>query len=368
MSEYKYNFTFEPTETKGSRAKGIASRPEEKEEDNAPSFMDTFYESLSSFFSSTDEAKRVLSSKSDEGVDANTVYDEYEAGLSLKPEPVRTLEIVDDLGEQARRSSEEAALLRQESGIVKSLGPEEVINEETEVMSTIDSTSDSDSTSKDEQESAPVTAETSGAGLMSPPVGDDVEVDADTAEPVVEEEETATTTPTRDELIDSVFDAEGGYSTDVNDTGNYYRGQFVGTNHGISAPVLAEHLGRTPTVEDMRGLSQDTAREIAATQYYDTYNISDLPDDTQEIVFHAVYMGGSRGVRAVQNLTGATPDGVMGPNTRTAMQESTFTPQEFRDEYLRELELGTTGYSSPASTWDTHGRGWTNRYNNLAGN
>ena len=177
MTEYKYNFTFEPTATQGSRVKGIASRPEEKEGDNAPSFMETFYESLSSFFSSTDEAKRVLSSKKDEGVDVNAVYDEYEAGLSLKPEPVRTLEIVDDLGELARRSSEEAALLRQESGIVQSLGPKEVINEETEVMSTIDSTSDSGSTSKDEQESAPVTAETSGAGLMSPPVGDDAEGD-----------------------------------------------------------------------------------------------------------------------------------------------------------------------------------------------
>jgi len=200
------------------------------------------------------------------------------------------------------------------------------------------------------------------SGLMSRTLQEDT--DAAVAEVV---EETTDTTPTRDELIDSVFEAEGGYSTDRNDTGNYYRGQFVGTNHGISAPVLADHLGRTPTVQDMRNLTQDTARDIAATQYYDNYNISDLPDDTQEIVFHAVYMGGSRGVRAVQNLTGSTPDGVMGPNTRTAMQEATFTPQEYRDEYLRELEFGTTGYSDPAGTWDDHGRGWTNRYNDLAG-
>ena len=204
------------------------------------------------------------------------------------------------------------------------------------------------------------------SGLMTRPVQDPVQEDTDAAVAEVVEE-TTNTAPTRDELIDSVFEAEGGYSTDRNDTGNYYRGQFVGTNHGISAPVLAEHLGRTPTVQDMRSLTQDTARDIAATQYYDNYNISDLPDDTQEIVFHAVYMGGSRGVRAVQNLTGSTPDGVMGPNTRTAMQESTFTPQEFRDEYLRELEFGTPGYSNPAGTWDDHGRGWTNRYNDLAG-
>jgi GH24 family phage-related lysozyme (muramidase) len=128
--------------------------------------MDTFYESLSSFFSSPDEAKRVLSSKKSEEVDADLVYDEYEAGLSLKSEPVRTLEMVDDLGEQARRSSEEAALLRQEAGITQSLGPKEASNEAPEVMSLLDTAFDSGSTSKDEEESAPVTAETSGAGSV----------------------------------------------------------------------------------------------------------------------------------------------------------------------------------------------------------
>ena len=260
------------------------------------------------------------------------------AYTALQIPPVTTTDLGPDMDTMAMQDAQEQAAIRSASDITESLG-----------------------------RPAP-------AGLMSPPVQDTVSgvdtsvpIPAEEAEAVTPVADTAATTPTRDELIDSVFDAEGGYSTDRDDTGNYYRGQFVGTNHGISAPVLAEHLGRTPTVEDMRGLTQDTAREIAATQYYDTYNISDLPDETQEIVFHAVYMGGSRGVRAVQNLTGSTPDGVMGPNTRTAMQESTFTPQEFRDEYLRELEFGTTGYSSPAATWDVHGTGWSNRYNELAG-
>ena len=290
------------------------------------------------------------------------------SGIMLDtPPPVTTTDLGPDMDTLSMQDAQEQAAIRSVSGITESLGrPSGTATTEVDgLMSAPDVESES-GVSVGGADAATDMYPTQG--LMSPPVQDTVsEVDTDTAEPVVEEEETATTTPTRDELIDSVFDAEGGYSTDVNDTGNYYRGQFVGTNHGISAPVLAEHLGRTPTVEDMRGLSQATAREIAATQYYDTYNISDLPDDTQEIVFHAVYMGGSRGVRAVQNLTGATPDGVMGPNTRTAMQESTFTPQEYRDEYLRELEFGTTGYSNPANTWDTHGRGWTNRYNTLAG-
>jgi LysM repeat protein len=170
----------------------------------------------------------------------------------------------------------------------------------------------------------------------------------------------------RKSLIASVFKAEGGYSTDKNDTGNYYNGNFVGTNHGISAPVLAEKLGRAPTVKDMKALTVDVASEIAAEKYIDRFNIEELPDDVQEIVLHATFMGETRGVRALQNLLGLTPDGLMGPNTKSAMKNSTFTKQEYRDAFLEELEFGTQGYSKPSATWNKHGRGWTNRYNKLA--
>lgn len=285
---------------------------------------------------------------------------------------VTTTQLSPAMGTQAVQDAQEQAAIRSASGITESLGrPSPTTMAEVNGFTTNPQGDSGAGVTVGGVDAA--TDRGPEQGLVTPPAQDTVSI-SDTSVPIPAEEaeavtpvaDTAATTPTRDELIDSVFDAEGGYSTDRDDTGNYYRGQFVGTNHGISAPVLANHLGRTPTVEDMRGLTQDTAREIAATQYYDTYNISDLPDETQEIVFHAVYMGGSRGVRAIQNLTGSTPDGIMGPNTRTAMQESTFTPQEFRDEYLRELEFGTTGYSSPAATWDVHGRGWSNRYNELA--
>ena len=200
MVEYTYNFTFDPDQAQGSRVEyaaakpqGIAAKPQEDEQDEAP-FLDRFYSSLSSFFSSTDEAKRVLSSKSAEGVDVNTVYDEYEAGLSLNPEPVRTLERVDDLGELALRSSEEAALYRMEQGTTDARGSTgDLITQDIEARNATPSAdNDSVSDSKDEQEATPVTVETpvatQGAGLMSQPVeGTASEVDTGTT---VEEGET----------------------------------------------------------------------------------------------------------------------------------------------------------------------------------
>lgn len=180
--------------------------------------------------------------------------------------------------------------------------------------------------------------------------------------------------PTREALISSVFKAEGGYSEDKADSGNYINGKFIGTNHGISAPTLAEYLGREPTVEEMKNLTKDEAREIAATKYYDRFKINSLPNNLQEIVFHAVFMGETRGVRAIQNLLGITPDGVLGSETEAAMQKADFTKEEFKDEFLRELEFGTSKtdpktnepYSKPSPTWNIHGKGWTDRYKELA--
>ncbi len=206
---------------------------------------------------------------------------------------------------------------------------------------------------------------------------EDIDFDSNAPATPKEPDEDIVVTPIdsqADALISSVFKAEGGYSTDKLDTGNYYNGKFVGTNHGISAPTLAAYLGRTPTVADMKGLDKQKAREIAKNQYFDRFNISTLPADLQEIVFHAVFMGETRGVRAMQNLLGLTPDGIMGPNTKKAMAKASFTKEQYKDEYLRELEFGTSTinpatsipYSKPSATWGARGKGWTNRYEKLA--
>tara|TARA_Y100000004_G_scaffold196600_1_gene267159 strand:+ start:913 stop:1506 length:594 start_codon:yes stop_codon:yes gene_type:complete len=65
-----------------------------------------------------------------------------------------------------------------------------------------------------------------------------------------------------------VHKAEGGYSNNPNDSGNYVDGYLVGSNFGISAPVLKNQLGKRPTVEDMRGLSPKLALLIYKNEYW----------------------------------------------------------------------------------------------------
>ena len=68
--------------------------------------------------------------------------------------------------------------------------------------------------------------------------------------------------------------AEGEYSDDPNDSGNWTGGEcndgdLVGTNYGISAPVYAKYIGRTHTVEDMKNMTQQDAINIYKPLYWD---------------------------------------------------------------------------------------------------
>lgn len=67
---------------------------------------------------------------------------------------------------------------------------------------------------------------------------------------------------------------EGGYTNDKDDNGNWTGGKvgvgiLVGTNKGISAPVLMSYLKRTPTVKDMKNISKETVRDIYKKNYWD---------------------------------------------------------------------------------------------------
>lgn len=63
--------------------------------------------------------------------------------------------------------------------------------------------------------------------------------------------------------------SEGGYQNDTQDEGNWYLGKLIGTNWGISAPTLANYLGRTPSEQDMRSLTKADAEAILKSRYWD---------------------------------------------------------------------------------------------------
>ncbi len=117
--------------------------------------------------------------------------------------------------------------------------------------------------------------------------------------------------------------SEGGYQNDPRDSGNFYNGVLVGTNWGISAPTLATYLGRTPTAQDMRGLTKTAAESILKMSYWTKNNLEQIKNQSvANLLYDGVVNHGSNGMRmiaskALSNLGASfdyylifTPDGI----------------------------------------------------------
>ncbi len=93
---------------------------------------------------------------------------------------------------------------------------------------------------------------------------------------------------------------EGGYTNNSDDKGNYYKNILIGTNKGISAPVLAAYLKRTPTVQEMKELSTETAKAIYKKNYWDVMK-GDLWNN-QDSATHVYDMGVNAGIKTAIKL------------------------------------------------------------------
>ena len=111
---------------------------------------------------------------------------------------------------------------------------------------------------------------------------------------------------------------EGGYTDDANDSGNWTGGKIgvgllVGTNHGISAPVLSDYLKRPVTVADMKNLTADTAKAIYIKNYWNKIRGFEINDQNaaNSIYDSAVNMGVGTAIKLAQRSLGIKETGVM---------------------------------------------------------
>lgn len=105
--------------------------------------------------------------------------------------------------------------------------------------------------------------------------------------------------------IKKIASFEGGYQCYPDDNGNWTggkkgKGVLIGTNRGITAPELAKHLNRTPSVLDMKNLSHDTAVGIYKKNYWDTIRGDEI--NSQELADQVCDMAVNAGVVAAIKL------------------------------------------------------------------
>jgi lysozyme family protein len=133
-----------------------------------------------------------------------------------------------------------------------------------------------------------------------------------------------------DQALDELIQREGGFTDNPKDSAHQKRRargdrwDSYCTNMGITQFTLSDWLGRQATIEEVRNLTHETAKEIYETKYWTGPRLHTLPvsQPLQLNVFDAGVMSGPRNavlwLQQVLNLAGfeCSADGVVGPELR----------------------------------------------------
>lgn len=134
-----------------------------------------------------------------------------------------------------------------------------------------------------------------------------------------------------DDIMNDLIRREGGFTMDKRDKAHYGKAvrphiyDSYCTNMGITQETLSVYYKRQATVDEVRNLSKELAREIYFRAFLTGPSIQTLPEPIVPFVFDcAVNHGPDRAVTWVQevcNSAGFGPinaDGQVGPKTRDA--------------------------------------------------
>ncbi len=122
--------------------------------------------------------------------------------------------------------------------------------------------------------------------------------------------------------IGYILQHEGGYVNHPADKGGP-------TNFGVTIKTYSKWLGRRATIDEVKAMKVETAREIYETMYLTGPRIHTLPEPPQTLILDmAINHGPKLGIKLLQrvvNLAGFGPcsmDGIIGPETRKCVIEA----------------------------------------------
>lgn len=158
---------------------------------------------------------------------------------------------------------------------------------------------------------------------------------------------------------------EGGMSRDSADRGCWLGGMLVGSNLGISAPVLATAMraaGQPAAPKDvafrMARLGVDDVRPIYLAKYWQPVLGDALAPGIDLMLFdHAVNAGVSTSIRLLQGVLGVTLDGAMAPGGETV----TAAIKRWPSELIFQLYAAQQDAYGRMPGSATFGRGWLAR-------
>ena len=165
-----------------------------------------------------------------------------------------------------------------------------------------------------------------------------------------------------DSALDEIMESEGGFQQWEEDRGNYVNGRLIGTNRGVTPNALADYRGVDPstiTVDDIKNVSDEEARDIFLQKYYFANGLDRLPQHLQANVLDMYVNSGTNAISILQDMLGVERDGILGPETLQALENSNITNQMYAE---RRIEY----YNRVARNNPSQRRflqGWLNRAN-----
>lgn len=171
--------------------------------------------------------------------------------------------------------------------------------------------------------------------------------------------------------------AEAGYSDDRGDNGNFIDvpggRRFIGTNHGISAPILAEYfkeqgIKRLLTKDDMMNLSYKTALKIYKANYWNAQHLGELSDQN---VANVIYDGCvNQGVDAMRSIVrdALEDNGVEISDNDVIFSKEVLSKANNIDpvELFNSIKKFREARYKESETFGRHGEGWLNRLDNIS--
>jgi len=205
--------------------------------------------------------------------------------------------------------------------------------------------------------------------LFDSPANDDILLDSDIKTEILKIDNRKSDFDLAQNIVKQV---EAGYSSDRGDRGNWINlktggRRFIGTNHGISAPILAEYLGRLPSKEDMINLTYEEALEIYKSKYWNPQNLDEFKD---QLVANIIYDGCVN--QGIEGMKSIIRNSMIENGIDISSSENPFKIEWIEKinnlnqmDFFNSIKNNRKERYKTARTFKRHGKGWINRLNDF---
>ena len=150
-----------------------------------------------------------------------------------------------------------------------------------------------------------------------------------------------------------VLKHEGGFVNHPKDPGGM-------TNLGVTRTNWELYLDHDVTEADMRALTPEMVKPFYKKNYWDRIRGDELPSGVDYAAYDlAVNSGTGRAAKYLQQIAGVTADGVIGPQSLKAIQKCD------AEDVVDEICNMRMTFHKNHNTFDTFGKGWTIRVNDV---